>query len=464
MSGKSLLLLAGGFTALILAAAGAFLLLPTSPWRADKVILITIDTLRADRLGCYGYTARPTSPNLDAWANQAVLFENAFSQAPWTVPSLGSIMTDRYPIEAGVYTNRCGISPDFETLPELFRDNGFRTASFNTHVLLTNQSGGFRRGFDEVHPDHVTPAQPNQHKIPWTETEPALMRWLDHHAGDRFFIWIHDMDPHAPPTVGNPYLADRKWKGYDGEVRWVDEAIGRIRAKLTDLGIWDRALIVFTADHGEAFGEHKLSGHQDVMYDEVLRVPLIIQYPAMGGARRIREPVASLDIFPTIAELAGLRLPPITRGESLVPLIDGRRERRKASFIFHSRYHFEDGHDELVVRDRDWKLLLRTPDLDPSPPGNRRVAERQRPDWQPDAPHSRVELFEWSEDPAEKANLTAKRPKILAQLRQALAAWDENLSRANNQPRRQAPDLDQRSLEALRALGYGEKTPRPSGR
>jgi arylsulfatase A-like enzyme len=461
MSRKNLLLTAGSLAALVAAAVAVVLLLPASPWRADKVILITIDTLRADRLGCYGYTTRPTSPNLDAWAKEAVLFENAFSQAPWTVPSLGSIMTDRYPIEVGVYTNRCGISPDLETLPELFRQNGFRTASFNTHVLLTNHSGGFRRGFDEVHPDRVKPARPNQHKIPWTDTEPALMRWLDRHGSDRFFIWIHDMDPHAPPTVGNPYLEDRKWGGYDGEVKWVDEAIGRIRAKLTDLGIWNRALIVFTADHGEAFGEHKLAGHQNVMYDEVLHVPLIIQYPAMGGARRIREPVASLDIFPTIVELAGLPPPPITRGESLVPLIEGRRARRKASFIFHSRYHFEDGHDELAVRNRDWKLLLRTPDLDPERPQNRALAERRRPEWRPNAPHSRVELFEWSSDPAEKANLTAKHPEILAQLRHALGAWDEELSRADGQPRRQAPELDENSLEALRALGYGEKTQRP---
>src|ERR1700693_5799339 len=124
------------------------------------------------------------------------------------------------------------------------------------------------------------------------------------------------MDPHLPPTTGNPYRTAPGWERYDAEVRWMDEAVGRILAKLRALGLGDDLLIVFTADHGEAFGdEHGLIGHQDVMYDEVLHVPLRSQSPAMGPPRRIAAPVELIDVYATIAELAGLPVPAGTRSE-----------------------------------------------------------------------------------------------------------------------------------------------------
>jgi arylsulfatase A-like enzyme len=438
----------------ILVLAALLIAVQRTPWRARKVVLITIDTLRADRLGVYGYERAPTSPVLDGWAKSAVLFERAFSQAPWTVPSLGSLFTGRFPVEAGVYTNRGGITPDLATLPELFRRQGFETASFNTHALLVNQSGGFRRGFREVFPDAIRPEKRGQHKIPWTDTEPHLMRWLEEHAGEeRFFLWIHDMDPHAPPTAGNPYLDKPGWHAYDAEVRWVDEAIGRILAKLDALGIRDELLLVFTADHGEAFGEHGFRGHQDVMYDEVLRVPLILSYPGVERGLRIAQPVPLIDLFATIAELAGLPLPAGTRGESLVPLIERRRGPRRRH-QFHSRYHFEDGHHELAVRDDDWKLLLKTPPQ--SSDGNVRASARERasPTWSLDAPGTRRELFHWSHDRDEKANVLADRPEVVARLEAVLWAWWRRVSAHPGERRREAPELDAAGQEALRALGY----------
>lgn len=428
---------------------------PRTPWRAKKVILVTIDTLRADRLGAYGYGRAPTSPAIDAFAAGAVLFENAFSQAPWTVPSLGSLFTGRFPVEAGVYTNRGGISPDLPTLPEIFRNHGFETASFNTHALLVGPAGGFRRGFGQVVPDAIRPEKRSQHKIPWTDTEPHFMRWLELHAGgERFFVWIHDMDPHAPPTLGNRYLGQPGWHGYDAEVRWVDEAFGRILAKLDALGIRDQVLLIFTADHGEAFGEHGLRGHQDVMYDEVLRVPLIVSYPGVEKGERITAPVSLVDLFPTIAELAGLPLPAETRGESLVPLIEGRTRRaRRARYHFHSRYHFEDGRHELAVRDGDWKLLLSTPPESGAEALRPAVRERARPQWSFDAPGTRRQLFRWSRDREEKADVRAEHPETVARLDALLWAWWRRVSSAPDE-RRPAPALDEAGQEALRALGY----------
>jgi len=442
-------LLVGAVGVALLAVGAVLLLRPASP-RIDKIVLVTIDTLRARQLGSYGYD-RPTSPNIDAWAEKAMLFENCIVQAPWTVPSLGSLFTGHYPIEVGVYTNRGGISPDLRTLPQIFRAHGYRTASFNTHVLLVNKSGGFRRGFDDVFPDTVKPARINEHKIPWSTTEPYLMQWLDEHAQEKFFIWIHSMDPHGPPTIGNPYLGRHGWKAYDGEVRWVDEAFGRILAKLEDVGIRDQVLLIFTADHGEAFGEHGLSGHQDVMYDEVLNAPLIIQYPDMGRTGRIAAPVALLDVFPTILDLAGLPAPAGTRGESLVPLIEGQRAERQRPHLFSSRYHFLDDHHQLAVRNRDWKMLIRVRDQNEGRPKNVTVRDRRQPVWKLDGKNGRVELYHLEKDRLEKNDVAAQHPEEVESLRRALLDWQADLGLVE---RRQAPELDERSREALRALGY----------
>jgi arylsulfatase A-like enzyme len=424
-------------------------------WRANKVVLITIDTLRRGRLGCYGYHKKPTSPHLDAWAKEAVVFDRAVAQAPWTIPSLGSLFTGRYPVEVGTYTNSGAIRPEFVTLPQLFRQHGFVTASFNTHALLVNERDGFRRGFDEVFPPHVKPAKPNQHKIPFGETEPYLLPWLQQHAHERFFIWIHDMDPHAPPTVDNPYLTQPGWKGYDGEVRWVDESIARIRESLEELSIWDQSLLIFTADHGEAFGEHKLAGHQDVMYDEVLQVPLIIQYAGMPGPKRVGALVELLDLFPTIAELAGLPVPPGTYGESLVPLIEGRRERREKQELISTRYHFGDRHHEFAIRDPEWKLLAKTPDQDPNPPEDRFAREQQRPRWGLDAPGTRFELYQLRLDPGETVNRFAEEPAVALRLERALSAWRSTVLSSQG-PAHPLPTVDAATEEALRALGYAK--------
>lgn len=430
---------------LVLVGAGIAVLRAktTAPWRAKQVVLITIDTLRAGRLGVYGYQRRPTSPNLDAFAGAAVVFDRATAPAPWTVPSLGALHTGRYPAEVGSYTNADGIHPDFTTLAELFQAHGFATASFNTHALLVGARGGFRQGFDTVYPQHIAPIVEGEHKMPFALTEPALMEWLTAHAHEPFFVWIHDMDPHLPPTSGNPYLTTPGWERYDAEVHWMDEAMGRIFAKLHALGLGDDLLIVFTADHGEAFGdEHGLIGHQDVMYDEVLRVPLLVQFPGMGVPRRIAEPVELIDMYATIAELAGLPVPKGTRSESLVPLLADTRAQRDKQYAFHARYFFEDGRHWLAVRDREWKLLARTPNLDPA-------AQRGAPRWDLASPATYYELYRIADDPGEEHDLYDQHPEQVARLQQVLADWGDSVAQGPTRP-----ELDDATFEALRALGY----------
>lgn len=441
---RRFLIITGAVLAL---AAGAFAVLrtrPATPWRAKQVVLITIDTLRFDRLGLYGYTKRPTSPVLDAWARETVVFDRATAPAPWTVPSLGALLTGRYPAEVGAYTNGDGIHPDFTTLAELFHAQGYATASFNTHALLIAARGGFRQGFDSVYPSRVKPIVKGEHKQPYALTEPLLMDWLQRHARDPFFIWVHDMDPHLPPTPGNPYLEDPKWSRYDAEVRWMDEAVGRILERLRALGLGDELLVVFTADHGEAFGDlHGLSGHQDVMYDEVLRVPLLVQYPGMGTPRRIAEPVELLDVYATIAQLAGLPLPDGTRGESLVPLLDGTRAQRANPYGFNARYFFEDGTHWLAVRDREWKLMARTRDSD------RTAEKRGAPRWNLDDRSTYFELYRVADDPMEQNDVYEKHPEQISRLQPLLSDWGDAVAQGPTRP-----ELDDATREALRALGY----------
>jgi arylsulfatase A-like enzyme len=171
----------------------------------------------------------------------------------------------------------------------------------------------------------------------------------------------------------------------------------------------------------------------------------------MGRTGRISAPVELLDVFPTIAELAGLTLPPGTRGESLVPLIEGRRSERESPHLFSARYHFLDDHHQLAARDREWKLLIRVPDRNRGRPKNPTVRDRRQPVWRLDGDIDRLELYHLTTDRLEKTNVAAQHAEKLQALRRALADWQTNLGFVS---RRQAPALDQRSREALRALGY----------
>lgn len=444
---RRVLLIAG--VAVVVALAGVVLARrerPAAEWHAKQVVLITIDTLRFNRLGLYGYQSRPNSPHLDEWSKQTVVFDQAMAAAPWTIPSLGALMTGRYPAEVGSYTNSDGIHSDFTTLAELFRAQGFATASFNTHALLIGARGGFRQGFDTVYPTHVKPILEGEHKMPFSDTEPHLMEWLAAHADAPFFVWIHDMDPHLPKTTGNPYLQSADWTRYDAEVHWMDEAMGRVLDRLRELGLGKDLLVVFTADHGEAFGrEHGLIGHQDVMYDEVLHVPLLVQYPTMGPPRRIAAPVELIDMYATIAALAGLALPEGTRSESLVPILNGSRPERLKPYQFHARYFFEDGTHWLAVRDREWKLLARTRD---SAHGHEK---RGVPEWDIDDDATSFELYRIADDPNEVNNLYDAHPEQVVRLQKALTEWGDSVAQGPTRA-----ELDDATREALRALGYSQ--------
>ena len=414
----------------------------------NKIILMSIDALRADRLGCYGYTKRPNSPHIDAWAKDAVVFDRVYAQAPWTLPSLASLLSGLYAKEVGAYTNSSDMVGEHQTLAEQLKQRGYRTAFFNTNTVLVRK--GFQRGFDTFVPAAVP------QKIPYAKIEPQVMEWLDTHAGDKFFLWIHDMDTHSPPTEGNTYLQTPGWERYDAEVRWVDEAFGRLLAKLEALGIRDQVLFVFTADHGEAFGEHILSGHQDVIYDEVLNVPLIIQYSGMKHTGHVGALASLLDVHATIAELAGIPATSTHRGESLVPIASGETDHLKRPYVFSARYYFmtdrtdqktgkvlfQRGQHHLAVHDGQWKLIAKVQ-------GGQ--DQTKRPDWRPTDTNIVYELYDTVRDPRESTNVVADNAAVANQLQTVLVEWKRMTDVG---PEAVKVDLDPAAQEALRALGY----------
>jgi arylsulfatase A-like enzyme len=348
-------LLAAAVLILVVAACGGP---PLDPARPD-LVLVVVDTLRADHLGCYGYP-RPTSPRIDALAGRGTVFDAAWAAAPWTLPSIMSIMTSLYPSVHRVENDGLRLGEGTATLASLLRDGGYATGGFVAHVYAS-AAFGFDRGFDRFEdfglsrPDYRLEA--GMEPTADTVTGKAL-DWLQEQRGKPVFLFVHYFDPHWPyapperfrtlfptpqrderdaaydaisryldPLVPIPddyrrFLIDR----YDGEIRFVDEQIGRLLDGLGKAGRADRTWIVVTGDHGEEFKDHGSMGHGRRLYEEVVRVPLVVVGPGAAGSRpgdaapsiRIQVPVSGIDLAPTLLDLAGRTpLPAGLHGRSL---------------------------------------------------------------------------------------------------------------------------------------------------
>ncbi len=331
------------------------------------VVLVSFDTLRADRLGAYGYL-RPTSPFFDSLAARGTLFETAVVQLPGTLPSHMSIFTGLYPAEHGVYPPDRRLSPRLKTLPEVFRAHGFRTGGFTEGGYMEGDYG-FARGFDRFNARNpVTDGPTGMVKSPEVVRQTfaqglKFLAELGH--GDRFFLFLHTYAVHDPYSPPEPYRGlfwtgprpdvfpptgpelERVNRGsrplgaeglryfsalYDAQVRWADDELRTLWKGLERLGLDDQVVTVLTADHGEEFQEHGQLLHEQV-YFETLHVPLLILEPGQTTGRRVRDLVQSIDIAPTLFDLAGVPAAarPRVSGRSLVPLVgrsggDGLRE------------------------------------------------------------------------------------------------------------------------------------------
>ena len=286
-----------------------------------SVLLISIDTTRADRLGCYGRLDAST-PNLDRWATEGVVFENAVTSVPITLPAHASLMSGLLPHGHGVRDNGIYRVPDEPpTLAALLAEAGYDTAAVVGAAVLDRQYGldrGFESYEDSVGPMGLAIAERDAAAV--TSAAAAAARSLR----KPFFLFVHYYDPHAAYSPPTPFAERFRPDLYQGEIAYVDEQVGRLRRELEGLGLLEDTVVVITSDHGESLGEHGEPTHGVFLYQATLRVPLIIVAPKRWpGGRRVAALASLIDVPPTLLELTGVRVPDGLDGRSLAPAVDG---------------------------------------------------------------------------------------------------------------------------------------------
>lgn len=326
-----------------------------------NILLVTVDTLRADRLSCYGYE-RHRTPNIDRLAAGGALFENAMADSPWTTPSMASVLTGSYPAVHGFRSMTSHrLSPENLTLAEQLREHGFATAavvgSFPLDSIFQLDQGfdSYDDDFTEpifAHPDHQVVPMPSQfHDSPGTQRHfifekafnhsrrtdaqvtDAALHWLGQQGHKPFFLWVHYYGPHdksdwsVPEAERDPIRLAR----YDPDVRENDREVGRLLSALDEAGLAETTLVVFHADHGESLGERGYIGHGQLFNEASVHVPLIFRLPGVVKAGlRVERLARNIDILPTILEVVGVSPPPDLSGESLLPQMHSSPERRAA--------------------------------------------------------------------------------------------------------------------------------------
>jgi len=473
---------------------------PASAERPN-IILITIDALRADHLGVYGYDPA-ISPNIDALAQRGAVFNQAIAQSSWTLPSVASMITSMYPTELDVYSwhglrAQTHVDPMRTTLAESLEQDGYRTQAYVTNAWLTTQNG-FDQGFDGyvgIRPQEPFDLELLQKRpllgLAWRS--PFLRRLLqqsfgflfDHrlspgndrryvsaygldflrqHRNERFFLWLYYMEPHSTYNPSQPFpsmpagfsqdqlnrlqsldfwslvdtgpaiLSQEEIPAlvslYDGEIHDVDIWIGEITAELDRLGLSDRTLIALHSDHGEEFADHGGFGHGSTLYDELLRVPLIIAGPGVVQNGVIETPVQLLDLMPTLLDAAGVPPSPEARGRSLAPILRGEDMELEERPIYGEMLHTTI-YEQKTVRYQGWKLIHHFSD-------------------------GRQELYDLQADPWEQVNLAEKEPQRAEEYLRLLRHWlAEAVKAAGALPRSAPPpDIDGRVQEMLREGGY----------
>jgi choline-sulfatase len=404
-----------------------------------NLLLVTIDTLRPDHLGAYGYD-RDTSPQLDRFAASAVVFDRAYGSSSWTLPSIASLLTGEYPSGHRTRGRRSSLAPGFETLTERLESAGFATAAVVSHVFFARRYGldqGFslyddeqvRKQFDESHKAVSSPAITAKGRA-WLEQRYAA------DDGRRWFLWLHYFDPHSE-YVSHPDTQERFGETpldrYDGEIAFTDANLGEILDTLEAFDAVDDTLVIVASDHGEAFGEHGLVGHRLSLFEEELRVALLMRVPGVAP-RRVSALASLVDVAPTALELLRIEPQPPKAGVSLVPLLQGASTPRSA-VIAELRSALDWKRIDAVVTD-GWKLT------------QHRV-------------HG-VSLYDLASDPNEQHNVAAARPRITKQL-QAKLRSQIIASRKRGETVKTAPvaPLDPLLRQQLEALGYADPPESP---
>lgn len=293
-----------------------------------NIILITLDTTRADRMGFLG-SKRGLTPNLDELAKQSVVFTRAYAQVPLTSPSHAALLTGTYPQFNHLRDLGEPLREDLPYIPELLHQHGYHTGAFLGAMILDPTSGaapGFDRGFDVYDSRFHNPA-PGESRYQSLERRAEEvgdlgMGWLSHNHDGPFFLWLHFYDPHDPYDPPEPFKSQYASAPYDGEIAYMDSIVGRTMTVLKRHGLFENTLIAIAADHGEAFGEHGEQRHGLLLYDETIHVPLLLKLPGerMAG-KRVDTRVALTEVAPTVLDVAGIAVPPTMQAKSLTGLM-----------------------------------------------------------------------------------------------------------------------------------------------
>ncbi len=417
--------------------------------RPSGAILIVIDTLRRDHLGAYGY-GRDASPQLDRFADESVRYTRAWSQAPWTTPSVASLLTSRYPQALGVTDVSSVLSEEATLLSERLRAAGFATGAVVSH-RFSSARWGFDQGFDSFDDSNAL----DHDAITSPDVTDKALAFLDAHRDDPFFLWVHYFDPHfayrehegfefarespysGPVQPGvrfgellrsqallTPADARELERLYDSEISFTDKHVGRILSRLRELGLDSRTLMVITADHGEEFLDHGRLGHTKTLYDEVIAVPLLVRWPG-GAPGVVAEPVALLDVAPTILAVLGVDPDPGAEGRVLP---------RPGGVTGDPDRIFFSATDRPVAKraaiGAGFKLI--------------------------DDGDGNLELYALEDDPGERLNLAAQGGEALERLTAALEDFETRTDTPSNPG---SLDLSDSEREALRALGYETAEP-----
>lgn len=425
--------------------AAAMLFLPAADLSADSVksavgenrrnlLLITVDTLRADRLGCYGCRSAAT-PVIDGLAAGGAVFERAFAHVPLTLPSHACILLGRTPPAHGVHDNSGFVVPPGEaTLAEWLKERGYATAAFIGAFPLDSRFG-LAQGFD-VYDDNYGVREPGLLEFAERRADAVVdlaRAWLGARTGlEPWFLWIHVFDPHQPWRPPEPFRTRFPASPYDGEIAYTDRALGSLLADVRERDSSGRTFVVLTADHGEALGDHGELTHGYFAYNATLRVPLIISGPGIGPVR-VRGNAAHVDLLPTVCDLLGIAAPAGLQGISLRPFLAGKAVPARPIFFESLNSYYGRG----------WAPLRGFLE------GDEKFIDLPLP-----------ELYDLRADPGETRNLAAGRDPApyRASSSRLLAALSTN---AGARPPA-APD--KRSRETLRSLGYVVSTPRSPGR
>jgi arylsulfatase A-like enzyme len=410
-----------------------------------NLVLVVVDTLRADFLSPYGFAA-DTSPELASWAARGALFERVRAQSSWTKMSMASLMTSLWPASHGIREAKDGLADDAVTLAEALRGAGFATYGVQVNGWL-HQSFGFHQGFDR----YVFPRGGGGPALArasvWPHADNVVqeaVRLLDaHDRAGPFFLYLHFMDVHeyaAPPSFQR-FGSDSRG-AYLAAIRWVDDALRRVREKLAAAALLDRTVLVLASDHGETFGEHGVHGHARNVLTPVVWVPLVVRLPFAIEAVRVASQVRNVDVAPTLLELAGVPVPPGFEGRSLVPLLAGEAEEAdRPSYAALGVPLFPDASVQSAVFDGTWTYArnARPPDGDDQAYEARAV--------RPGAEY----LFDRRVDPGENVNLSELEPEAAARLR---ALLDRHQTEAGSGVVERGVRIDPEIADRLRQMGY----------